>query len=125
MEPEFEIPTRPERHYPRDGGVEYEGAVVLRLRPTSRRDGDDALRELLDDVLDGDPYTHGDWFDLPVPVYLVRDREVGTSFRAAVRNGRIELHVLPGTEAVGLRRFYERLCEHTGDGWETDWSVDR
>ncbi|MFB6164027.1 MAG: hypothetical protein ABEJ31_02615 [Haloarculaceae archaeon] len=109
-EPRFAIPSRPERRYPRGGGVEYDGATVFSLLPSPER-GDDGLRALLEGVLAGDRYTYGDWFDLPMPLYLVHDEGTGDVFRVAVRDGRVELHVLPATEPPGLRGLYQRLCD--------------
>ena len=139
MNPDFEIPARPTRRFPRGGSVEYHGSVTLRLLPSGNHD-DRTLQQLVDDVLDENTYVHGDWFDLPVPVYLVRDHEVGSSFRVSVRYGRIELHVLPETRVEALERFYERLTEQSladtsadelddegqrGENWEIEWYVER
>lgn len=117
-EPTFQIPQRPTRRYPRRSGVEYEGETVFSLRPETTRT-DDSLTEQVVSILDQPPYRYGDWFDLPMPVYLVHDDETGDTFRVAIRDGAIELHVLPGTESIGLRAFYRRLTNAS----ETAWSV--
>jgi len=118
-DPSFEIPRRPERRYPRGGGVEYEGETVFALTPhPALSDGD--LRALVEEVLDGDPYRYGDWFDLPMPLYLVNDGETGDVFRVAIRDGTVELHVLPATDADGLRELYERLRAAS----DADWTVE-
>ena len=140
--PSFDIPARPERHFPGTGGVEYRGGTVFELVPAAeevagstdaelpdaelsdgdRFDGDlsDAeLVNLVDDVLGAGPYQSGDFHELPMPLWLVRDRETGDVFRVAVRNGEIQLHVLPRTEAPGLQAFYERLEAASEDHvWE-------
>lgn len=116
--PRFEIPQRPRRRYPRRGGVEYEGETVFVLDPDADV-ADAALVARLESVLSAGVYRYGDWFDLPMPLYLVHDDETGDTFRVAVRDGAIEFHVLPATDPPGLRRLFERLQE----GSEFDWSV--
>jgi len=116
----FAIPARPERRYPRSGGVEYDGTTVFALVPDPEL-GDDPLRALVERVLDGDGYTYGDWFDLPMPLYLVHDERTGDVFRVSVRDGRVRLHVLPETDSTGLERLYDRLAEVA----DTDWTVER
>ncbi|ELZ25625.1 hypothetical protein C475_09209 [Halosimplex carlsbadense 2-9-1] len=117
-DPSFAIPGRPERTYPRGGGVEYEGETVFVLSPAAdRSDGD--LEALVTDVLDADSYRSGDFMELPMPLYLVRDEETADVFRVTVRNRAVQLHVLPETESEGLRRFYERLREAS----DCEWSV--
>ena len=118
--PTFAIPDRPRRRYPRRGGVEYEGQTVFSLTPGEAYD-DGELAALVESVLEAEPYRYGDWFDLPMPLYLVHDDGTGDTFRVAVRDGVVEFHVLPDTEPEGLRRLYERLGEAT-DG---DWHVGR
>lgn len=120
-DPPFEIPARPERRFPVDGGVRYEGAVVLHLTPDDERTG--SLASLVEATLDDERYTVGDWFDLPEPVYLVRDRTLRTAFRVVVRRGRVEVHVLPETKSAGLRTFYDRLVDDD-TAWTTNWYVD-
>jgi len=115
-DPSFRIPQRPSRRYPRRGGVEYEGETVFELTPAGDH-GDDALDAALRGVLDSDGYTYGDWFDLPMPLYLVHDERTGDVFRAAVRDGSVELHVLPATDADGLRRLYDRLTDTVDCEW--------
>jgi hypothetical protein len=118
-EPSFIIPHRPERRYSRHAGLEYEGATVFSLSPDADT-ADAALNELLREVLDGDAYTYGDWFDLPMALYLVHDRETGDVFRVSVRDGCIELHVLPDTDSAGLRALYRRVSAAS----ECDWTVE-
>jgi hypothetical protein len=118
-EPSFEVPARPERRFPASGGVEYDGEVVFSLAP-----GEDRSTEVLDavlaDILDDDRYVRGDFFDLPAPVYLVRDETVGTSFRVVVRGGTVRLHVLPHTDPSALAALYDALEAAT----DVDWSVE-
>ena len=138
--PSFDIPAHPERNYTATGGVEYEGTTVFVLEldgePESSGPSDDPaaptsgaeagpVGELVATVLADDRYVRGDWFDLPKPVYLVHDREVSTSFRLVVLSGRIELHVLPSTDAEGLRAFHERLRTESGADWSVDCRVER
>lgn len=118
QEPTFTIPHRPQRRYPRSGGVTYEGETIFRLSPDADRE-EEHLADLVEGVLAGDAYTFGDWFDLPAPVYLVHDDELDTTFTAVVRNGSVELHVLPDTSSEGLAALYRRLAAAS----ETDWSV--
>jgi len=118
--PSFEVSTRPERRYPASGGVEYEGEVVFVLRPSPERSTDD-LDALLSEVLADDRYVRGDFFDLPAPVYLVRDEALGTSFRAVVRGGELRLHVLPHTETDALAALYDAVVA----AGEADWTVER
>jgi hypothetical protein len=119
-DPSFTIPRRPERRYSRHAGLEYEGTTVFSLSPaTDRADG--ALDDLLRGVLDGETYTYGDWFNLPMALYLVHDTETGDVFRVSVRDGAIEFHVLPDTDPDGLHALYSRLAERS----DYDWVVDR
>lgn len=118
-EPSFDIPSRPERHFPPSGGVEYEGATVFSVAP----EPDGAIGDLEDvllSILAEERYVMGDFFDLPAPAYLVRDEVVGTSFRAVVRDGIVEFHVLPHTDASALEALYERIVAET----EVDWRVE-
>jgi len=117
----FAIPSRPKRRYPRGGGVEYEGGTTFSLAPDSERE-DAWLRGVVEGVLDGEGYTYGDWFDLPMPLYLVHDEGTGDVFRISVRDGTIRLHVLPATESGGLQQFFDRL-QDSADGVE--WDVSR
>ncbi|MFW5956100.1 MAG: hypothetical protein ACOCQY_01740 [Halorhabdus sp.] len=120
QDPDFTIPARPRREYDRAGRLSYEGQTLFRLEPND--DVEDAqLRALLDGVLESGPYRHGDFLDLPMLVYLVRDEETGDVFRVSVRDGAIRLHVLPATESPGLRRLFERLRA----AGEFDWTVHR
>ncbi|MFC7227578.1 hypothetical protein N0B31_09200 [Salinirubellus salinus] len=115
---QFHIPERPSRTYPRDGGVEYVGGTVFSLSPATDR-GDEALADVVESVLSAGAYRWGDWFDLPMPLYLVHDDTTHDTFRVSVRDGRVRLHVLPETESAGLRAFFERLGEHG------EWAVER
>ncbi|WP_254279102.1 hypothetical protein [Haloarcula marina] len=120
-EPSFSIPRWPERRFPHGSGVEYEGGTVFELRP----DADVATSTLTDTVaqlLADGPYRFGDFHDLPMPVWLVRDEGTADVFRVVVRDGTVRLHVLPATESAGLRRFYERLRETDVD---RSWTVER
>lgn len=118
--PTFAIPQPPVRRYPRRGGVEYEGQTVFSLTPADSLE-DPELASLVRSVLEREPYRYGDWFDLPMPLYLVHDDETGDTFRVAVRDGDVEFHVLPDTESEGLRRLYDRLV----DAADTTWAVER
>lgn len=117
--PEFAIPRRPERRYPRGGGVRYEGETVFTLSPTVDR-SDETLVELVESVLGEAPYTYGDWFDLPMPLFLVHDDETGDTFRVAVRDGAVEFHVLPETDEAGLSALYDRLDGTSDCSWQVD-----
>jgi hypothetical protein len=113
-EPSFTIPARPQRRYPYNGTVEYDGQTIFQLRPPEDRSNDE-LTALLQKTLDGGPYRYGDFYNLPMALYLVRDEETGDVFRASVRDGRIRLHVLPETDSAGLQRLYDRLVTETGE----------
>jgi hypothetical protein len=135
-DPSFAIPAHPERRFPYDEGVTYEGGTTFVLTPrrAPRGDGDgdgdgDGNREhpgdsnlatLVEQVLGSGPYRFGDFFDLPMPVFLVRDDETTDVFRVSIRDGRIRLHVLPETGSAGLRAFYDRLVEHGNAEWRVD-----
>lgn len=121
--PSFDIPARPTRRYPHSGGVEYDGETVFTLTPDRPR-ADAVLTELVEDVLAAEAYTYGDWFDLPMPLYLVRDGETGDVFRVAIRGGAVELHVLPATESAGLRALYDRLDARSDCSWQVDCRVE-
>ncbi|WP_327053661.1 hypothetical protein [Halomicrococcus gelatinilyticus] len=116
QEPSFAIPHRPERRYPRDGGVRYEGETIFRISPDADLD-EAALVDLVESVLAEDGYTFGDWFDLPAPVYLVHDDERDTTFTVVVRYETVELHVLPETNSAGLLAFYRRLTDRSDATW--------
>lgn len=119
-EPTFRIPQHPSRRYRRRGGVEYDGGTVFSVRPVRSLD-EGPLVDLVRSILDRPPYRYGDWFDLPMPLYLVHDDRTGDTFRVAIRDGAVELHVLPETESDGLRAFYDRLTSNS----EGDWTVTR
>lgn len=122
--PSFEIPAWPRRRYPRDGGVEYAGETVFTLTPEPARETG-TLDTLVRQVLAADHYTYGDWFELPMPLYLVNDHETGDVFRIGIRDGTVELHVLPATGSAGLRAFYERLVAAGTVDWQVDCRVDQ
>jgi len=120
---EFAIPARPDRRYPRSGGVEYVGGTVFSFDPgVDHTDGE--LAALVESVLDSETYRYGDWFDLPMPLYLVRDDSTHDTFRVAVRDGHIEVHVLPETDSEGVRALHDRLVEACEEE-PFEWSVER
>lgn len=114
----FVIPTRPSRTYDRAGRLSYEGGTTFRLEPADSSMPE--LEALVDQVLETGPYRHGDFLELPMVVYLVRDEGTGDVFRVSIRDGAIRLHVLPATESAGLRQFYERLQDHTTAQWHVE-----
>jgi hypothetical protein len=118
----FAIPARPDRRYPRSGGVEYVGGTVFSFDPGVDRT-EEELAGLLESVLDAESYRYGDWFDLPMPLYLVHDDSTHDTFRVAVRDGRVELHVLPETDSEGVRALHDRLVEAGEETFE--WRVER
>lgn len=121
----FAIPRRPDRRYPHSGGVEYDGETVFSLTPTPPQD-DGRLESLLESVLTADRYVFGDWFDLPMPLYLVHDSETGDVFRVSVRDGQVRLHVLPATDPPGLRGLFDGLrAADEAIEWHVDCRVDR
>ncbi|MFC6835142.1 hypothetical protein [Halomarina ordinaria] len=121
-DPTFAIPARPERRFS-STTVEHDGGVVFVLAPAVERD-ESSLDALLRDVLDGGPYRYGDWFDLPLPLYLVHDDGTRDTFRVVVRDGTVELHVLPETGSAGLRALYDRLVAATACEWTVDCRAD-
>jgi len=122
-EPSFAIPVRPTRSYPYSGGVEYEGGTLFRLVPDGDRSNDE-LAGFVESVLDDGPYRYGDFFSLPMPLYLVRDEGTGDVFRVSVRDGVIRFHVLPETESAGLQAMYERLAGRSDTGWRVERETD-
>jgi|GEM_PF-432318 hypothetical protein len=123
-EPSFSIPARPTRRYPHGSGVEYEGGTEFELIPDSEYT-EPELAAVVTDILGDGPYRYGDFHDLPMPLWLVRDEGTTDVFRVAVRDGTVRLHVLPETESAGLRRFYERLCAvDPGISWTVDRRVE-
>lgn len=118
-DPSFELPARPTRNYSRTT-VEYEGSVVFALEPEGETVSDEHLDGVLVGVLDDGPYRYGDWFDLPMPLYTVHDDVTGDTFRVSVRDGVVELHVLPATEPPGLEALYDRLVASTDHEWTVD-----
>ncbi len=117
--PSFTIPSRPQRRYPYSGGVEYEGQTIFRLSPDQSQ-SDKRLETIVEATLADGPYRYGDFLNLPMALYLVRDEGTGDVFRISVRDGCIRLHVLPETESEGLRRFYERIDDRTGCTWHVE-----
>jgi hypothetical protein len=113
----------PERTFSRAGGMQYEGATVIKLRPGTGSADEATLAALTREVLGEGPYRFGDWFDLPLPVFLVHDDGTGDTFRLAVREDAIELHVRSATDAEGLRAFRDRLA--AAHGSTADWQVTR
>ena len=120
--PSFEIPVTPKRTFPFRGGVEYEGSTTFVLRPET--DPAEPLTALVEGVLTNGPYRYGDFLNLPMPLYLVKDTETGDVFRVSVREGTVRLHVLPATEPPGLRALYDRLVDRTGVGWSVECQTD-
>ncbi|MBX0284937.1 hypothetical protein [Haloarcula salinisoli] len=120
-DPSFSIPARPTRRYPHGSGVEYEGGTEFELVP-NRGHTEPELAAVVTDILADGPYRYGDFHDLPMPLWLVRDEDTTDVFRVAVRDGTVRLHVLPETESAGLRRFYDRLCDVDPS---LSWAVDR
>lgn len=118
--PSFAIPARPTRQFHRDG-LEYEGEVLFVCRPDSSPEKD--AERLVAAVLTDGPYRYGDFLDLPMALYLVRDEETGDVFRVSVREGTVRLHVLPATDPPGLRAFYDRLAARSRTAWEVDRRV--
>jgi hypothetical protein len=121
----FENLQHPERTFQRAGGMQYEGATVIELRRTAEDVDETALATLAREVLVEGPYRFGDWFDLPLPVFLVHDDRTGDTFRVAVRDDAVELHVRSATGAEGLRRFRDRLVAADGSTVTADWQVTR
>lgn len=119
---EFVIPARPNRRYPRNGGVEYVGGTVFSFDPGVDQ-SEEELAALVESVLDSESYRYGNWFDLPMPLYLVHDDSTHDTFRVAVRDGRVEVHVLPATDSEGVRALHDRLVEASDATFE--WRVER
>lgn len=117
--PSFAIPERPRRRYPFSGGVEYEGGTTFLLVPTEER-SNDRLTRLVEAILESGPYRYGDFFNLPMPLYLVKDENTDDVFRVSIRDGRLRFHVLPETEPEGLRAMYERIDARTDVGWQVE-----
>ena len=124
-DPSFSIPARPTRRFPHGSGVEYEGGTEFRLAPDGER-SEPELAAVVTGILADGPYRYGDFHDLPMPLWLVRDEDTADVFRVAVRDGTVRLHVLPTTEPAGLRRFYDRLRDADGSlSWAVDRRIDR
>lgn len=118
-EPSFVIPVRPERRFPRRGGVQYEGDTTFELVPSTDR-SEAELRPVVETVLEDGPYRYGDFLELPMALWLVRDDETADVFRVSVRDGTVRLHVLPATEPPGLERFYDRIDGSTDCAWRVE-----
>jgi hypothetical protein len=122
VEDRFAIPSRPERRFSHERGLEYEGETTFHLTPSPSAT-DERLASLVTTVLSAPAYTYGDWFDLPMPLYLVHDEETDDVFRVSVRDGQVRLHVLPATESAGLRAFYEGLDAAADREWQVTCST--
>lgn len=122
-DPSFAIPARPRRRYPSTGGVEYEGETMFRLEPESERTNG-TLGSLVESVIADGPYRAGDFLELPMALWLVRDEETSDVFRVSIRGGCVRLHVLPETESDGLRRFYDHLVDASDCTWDVDCRCD-
>jgi hypothetical protein len=120
-EPSFEIPARPARRFSSTGDLEYDGGTRFDLDPSDSPAS--PLAVVVESLLDAGPYRYGDFLELPMPVYLVRDEGTADVFRVAVRDGAVRLYVLPETEPGGLRAFYDRLRESTAVEWTVSRSV--
>ena len=121
-DPSFEIPAYPRRVFSRTG-VEHDGKTAFTLTPDADCDPFSAVDRIGTD----ERYVFGDWFDLPMPVYLVYDREVSTVFRVVIYAGSVELRVLPSTDPQGLAAFYRALRTESGCEWsvECETTIDR
>ncbi len=86
-DPPFSIPAHPQRRFPHGSGVEYEGGTEFRLIPDRERSMPE-LAETVVDILEAGPYRYGDFHDLPMPLWLVRDEETTDVFRVASATGR-------------------------------------
>lgn len=120
-EPSFTIPARPERNFPSRDTLEYEGETLFRLTPEA---DDTDLEALVEDLLADGPYRSGDFLELPMALWLVRDDDTADVFRVSIRDGSVRLHVLPATESAGLRRFYDRLVERSDCEWRVRCRTD-
>ncbi|MES3517222.1 MAG: hypothetical protein PPP58_06110 [Natronomonas sp.] len=116
-DPTFSIENPPVRRFHRHGGVDHEGKTVFVLHPTETVVD---LADRVEAVLSDGPYRYGDWFDLPMPLYLVHDDDTGDTFRVAVRDGTVEFHALPDTDSAGLRALYRRIDGATDAGWRVE-----
>ncbi|MFC6963911.1 hypothetical protein [Halocatena marina] len=121
-DPSFEIPERPKRQYSRRT-VQYDGDVNFTLTPAHDRETDQ-LEALVIDVLDTGPYRYGEWFDLPMTLFLVHDDQTNDTFRVSIRDGSVTLHVLPKTDSAGLKALYERIVAASNCGWSVDRHVE-
>lgn len=118
-EPSFTIPAHPQRTFPSRGPLEYEGETMFKLMPGGDIDSPE-LHALVKSLLDDGPYRAGDFLELPMALWLVRDEHTADVFRVSIRDGSVRLHVLPTTESAGLRGFYDRLV----DASDCDWRVE-
>jgi len=108
---------------PQAGSLEYEGETVFRLTPGADLTGPE-LESIVENVLADGPYRSGDFLELPLALWLVRDDETADVFRVSIRDGSVRLHVLPSTESAGLRRFYDRLTERGDCDWHVQCRTD-
>ena len=122
-EPSFSIPEHPRRTFPFRGGVEYDGGSTFVLTPAEDVTTGQ-IDDLLIDVLEAGPYRYGDFLNLPMPLYLVKDDETRDVFRVSIRDGTIRFHVLPDTESDGLEALYERLVAQTGFEWSVECELE-
>lgn len=122
--PSFTIPSRPQRNYPFSGGLEYEGGTTFELVPGGEWNTSQ-LETLLASVLSEGPYRYGDFLNLPMTLYLVKDQQTGDVFRVSIRDGNVRLHVLPETNSEGLRALYRRLTEATDTEWNVTVTVEQ
>ena len=120
--PSFDIPVRPERTYPFSGGVEYEGSTTFVLSPAD--DPGESLEALVEAVLTEGPYRYGDFLSLPMPLYLVKDRNTRDVFRMSVREDTVRLHALPTTDPEGFRAMYRRLVDRAALSWHVECRTD-
>jgi hypothetical protein len=101
-----------------DGSVAFDRPVLGIVPDGPPAEG---LAGVVDAALRADDYAVCDWFDLPAPAYLVRDAGRDAAFRIVVRDGRIEVHGLPSTDAATIGALRQRIEGVT----EVDWTVER
>lgn len=118
---DFNIPVHPIRSYDSDTITTRGGTVFSLVPETDQVD----IPDTVDQVLESSTYVVGDWFELPRPVYLVRDAERGTIFRVVVADESVDIHVLPSTTADGIAAFYNGLCEESDQPWTVEKFVER
>ncbi len=121
-DPSFSIPQHPQREFPYSGGVSYEGGTLFVLTPEASLSTQELVR-IVETILETGPYRWGDFFNLPMPLYLAKDTETTDVFRISIRDETVRLHVLPATEKEGLRAFYSRLRAAKGCEWHLSTTV--